>query len=160
MSLGAVEKQAVLDQYLLIKTRNYTRTLQKFVTERFQKQESANNIRQLISRRLGLPSLKRKRTVNISLEVIKAAQSVLFDRTKPFSIQGQFCIQFSPILSKAINSGTINKRVIIYCLTKLDKANGYPPRCTKRNKTSHSSSELLQEPGATAAVVQAEGGGR
>jgi hypothetical protein len=159
MSLGAVEKQAVLDQYLLVKTRNYTSTLQKFVTERFQKQESANNIRQLISRRLGLPSLKRKRTVNISLEVIKAAQSVLFDRTKPFSIQGQFCIQFSPILSKAINSGTINKRVIIYCLTKLDKANGYPPRCTKRNKTSHSSSELLQEPGATAAVVQAEGGG-
>ena len=113
MSLGAVEKQAVLDQYLLVKTRNYTSTLQKFVTERFQKQESANNIRQLISRRLGLPSLKRKRTVNISLEVIKAAQSVLFDRTKPFSIQGQFCIHFSPILSKAINSGKINKRVII-----------------------------------------------
>ena len=83
MSLGAVEKQAVLDQYLLVKTRNYTSTLQKFVTERFQKQESANNIRQLISRRLGLPSLKRKRTVNISLEVIPMSTTHFVMATPP-----------------------------------------------------------------------------
>jgi hypothetical protein len=56
----------------------------------------------------------------------------------------------------------LTEEAIIYRLKKLDKADGFPPRYNKKPKTSHSSSgssELLQEPGATAAVVQAEGGG-
>jgi hypothetical protein len=53
----------------------------------------------------------------------------------------------------------LTEESIIYRLRKLEKADGFPPRYNKKPKTSHSSgssSELLQETGATVAVVQEE----
>ena len=68
MPLTAVQKQAVLDQYLLVKTIDYTKILQGYIKENFRTHESLDNIRHLISRSLGEHSLKRR---NLDVDEIR-----------------------------------------------------------------------------------------
>ena len=158
--LTSADKQIVLNKYLERANSNkkYSENLQQFVSNQNpEKQISLRYFNTLIAR-----SKKRNRKAIILREITNARKSIIFVRTDTFKSQCQLCIELSPILAAAVSSHELNEEAIIYRLKKLDKADGFPPRYNKKPKTSHSSSgcsELLQEPGATAAVVQAEGGG-
>jgi hypothetical protein len=139
-TLTPIEKAAVINHYKFgIRSTgsiSYTASLQLFITQSFNKIESADNIRHLISRSLGLPSINRKRKVNIYQEVFNAAESSRFNWRDSFRNLYQICIECSPTLAKGLSSGTLKKRAIIYHLKKLGKTHGYQPRYSKRIKVA------------------------
>jgi hypothetical protein len=139
-TLTPIEKEAVIDHYKFgirsAGSHKYTASLQLFILQSFNKIESADNIRHLISRSLGLPSITRKRKVNIYQEVFNATESSRFNWKDTFKNLYQICIESSPTLAEGINSGTLKKRAIIYHLRKLGKAHSYQPRSMKDIKVA------------------------
>ena len=139
-TLTPIEKEAVIDHYKFgirsAGSHKYTASLQLFILQSFNKKESADNIRHLISRSLGLPSITRKRKVNIYQEVFNATESSRFNWKDTFKNLYQICIESSPTLAEGINSGTLKKRAIIYHLRKLGKAHSYQPRSMKDIKVA------------------------
>jgi len=134
--------------------KKYSKCLQQFISSQYpEKKVSLKYIRTLVLR-------SKKRNTNkdsILREIINARNSVIFSRDDTFKSQSQFCIDFSPLLKAAVSSNKLTEESIIYRLRQLEKSDGFPPRYNKKPKTSHSgggSSEILQETGATVAVVQ------
>ena len=152
--LTSAEKQIVFDKYLIVTPKKkYVEYLQHFISSEYpKKQISSDYVRKLVHR-----ANKRKPKEVFLREITNARNSVIFSRADTFKNQCEFCIDFSPTLQAAVSSHKLTEECIIYRLKKLEKADGFPPRYNKKPKTSHSSggsSELLQETGATVAVVQ------
>ena len=161
-TLTPIEKEAVINHYKFgIRSTgsiSYTAFLQLFITQSFNKIESADNIRHLISRSLGLPSINRKRKVNIYQEVFNAAESSRFNWRDSFRNLYQICIECSPTLAKGLSSGTLKKRAIIYHLKKLGKMHGYQPCYSKRIKVADIPSPIHHDIDKVAAMTTEEVG--